>query len=88
MSEEERQIIESMTKFFVPIDTTDLKKVVPESERILCSLNCSGKLFATTPPIHVLITPRGIAYRLLGITNSFCHWYSRKNRIAVKKSHA
>ncbi len=54
--EKEKEIIAKMTKYFVPIDQTDLAKVVPEGDRILCSLMVAGKLAADTPPVHVLLT--------------------------------
>ncbi len=91
MSEEaqdrEKEIIAKMTKYFVPINTTDLVNVVPENDRILCSLMCSGKLIAEAPPSHVLITSSGIAYRFLSVTNQFRYWHSRPGiEIKLKKS--
>ena len=78
--EKEKEIISIMTKYFVPIDTTDLPNVVPENDRILCSLMCAGKLATNTPPVHVLLTNYGIAYRFLSTRNKFVYWHSRPQK--------
>ena len=84
MSEEaqdrEKEIIAKMTKYFVPISQTDLANVVPENDRILCSLTVAGKLFADPRPCHILLTPKGIAYRFISTANTFQYWHSIPSR--------
>ena len=74
--DKEKEIIAKMTKYFVPIDTTDLASIVPESDRVLCSLTVAGKLFTDTPPVHILLTANGIAYRFISTANTFQYWHS------------
>ena len=87
------KLFEEMSKYFVPIETSELYKKVRENDKILCSLIVDGEYIVNTKyafrkwtwKSHVLLTKLGFAYRNHNNNNRFYYWNIAKPKAVLGK---
>ncbi len=82
----DEQVFEYMTRYFVPVDLTTLRALIPNNETILSSLITGGYYSETVNKqtrtwnwtTHVIITKNGIAYKNRFNNENFYYWNKDK----------
>lgn len=86
-------IFEEMSKYFIPVETSELYKKVRENDKILCSLIVDGKYIVNTKRSsktwtwrsHVLLTKFGFAYKNHHNNDCFYYWNIAKPKALLGK---
>lgn len=87
------KIFEEMSRYFVPVETSELYKKVRKNDKILCSLIVDGEYIQNTKyyfkkwtwKSHVLLTKLGFAYRNHSNNERFYYWNIAKPKAVLGK---